>query len=1501
MEVHPCLKKYVGESDCPQQRPGTDFMYTENSNHIEHERDVGTHDHKEDEIMVESQGPQNNEQVEAHRKIDNSTAESLSSASLLDCQLEVQNLSGGFHDIQNRDLVEETHTACYGSHLTPGETPNSDDSVSLRNNNDLFLDFEWLDQDTPLAVWVKCEGKWQAGLRCVKADCPLSSLKTRPIHKNKKQFVIFVPHTKNYLWADVSLIRPIDEAPQPIAHRTLDAGREEVRDVTISHLFIMQKLAVGILSIIDQLHPKALIDTARDVMALKEFATEASRCSDFPHLGAMLVKLHDMMLQSVMSSVWLNNSSYSWRQQCQTADSAESVELLTEELSDSILWKEVNSASNETLKPHFSTDWKQEALKLFSVYNPLIESEDHEQQCFDEPWNLNIQASRKRPKLEIRRGELTSSRPRTQNAPEAISVHDSDFVGCKDNVNSVTIETESFQEESLKEEDNSKYLGQTVNKWVDIVVQADDVQVTPTKDDLSTPTNQVGDGKSSISKVKNRQCAAFIEAKGRQCVRFANEGDIYCCIHLPSRFLANSVKSKPARSVDNPICGGTTTLGSRCKHRSLNGSAFCKKHGPHNDTSTNLTTPDNYLKQKCEDNISSAVTNSCTDMVWIVERPTHTQQVSVRDVNASSAVRSTSGAEHSNTNPSSQPLQCVGSCSQDENIQCTEAPKRHSLYCDTHLPNWLKRARNGKSRIISKDVYVEILKSCSSLEQKKHLHRACELFYRVFKSILSVRNPVPMEVQFQWALSEASKDSYARAFLMKLISSEKERLQRHWGISSGGNSVTSLLCGAPSVERQSAMQSVSRSNSATREIIKCKICSVEFFDDQALGGHWMESHRKESHWLFRGYGCAICLDSFTNKKMLESHIQEKHQMYSVEQYMLLQCILCDSHFGNSKDLWLHVLSCHPAHLKRSEVTQLEVAPAEKELQKQPDLGISAFGKKSSESHISARKFICRFCGLKFNLLPDLGRHHQAAHMGQNDANSHPSKAGIHYYALKLKAGRLKHPRFKKSLSSYQIRNRATAKMKHIIHTKLTSTEQTDLQVDVPQVTQFEQLGEPQCLEVAKLLFSEVLKSKPRPSNHEILSVARSTCCMANLQSFLEARYGVLPKKFYLKAAKLCSEHNIEIKWHRDEFVCPNGCKPVEEPSLMMSSIMPRSNELPVTEATIKQIVSESENYVMDEGHYVIGPSYFSHKPSKKVICRDISFGQESVAVACVLDRDVMDSINILPNGSYNLKAGGPIPWKNLTYVTKPVVDQSDNHDLKSSQLSCGERQSSCLPSTCDQVYLFNSDYEDARDIYGKPMHGRFAYDDQRCIVLEEGYLVYECNHTCGCSKTCPNRVLQNGVQVKLEVFKKEKGWAVRAGQPIQRGTFICEYVGEVLKEQEAIKRLDSYGEEGCSFMYKIDPQANDIGRISGGQESFVIDATKYGNVSRFVNHSLSPNLMNHQALVENMDCQLAHIGFYASRDIRMGEELTYNYQNGSLMGERCSCTSSMCRGRYCIH
>ncbi|KAM4047126.1 histone-lysine N-methyltransferase SETDB2 isoform 2-T2 [Anomaloglossus baeobatrachus] len=60
--------------------------------------------------------------------------------------------------------------------------------------------------------------------------------------------------------------------------------------------------------------------------------------------------------------------------------------------------------------------------------------------------------------------------------------------------------------------------------------------------------------------------------------------------------------------------------------------------------------------------------------------------------------------------------------------------------------------------------------------------------------------------------------------------------------------------------------------------------------------------------------------------------------------------------------------------------------------------------------------------------------------------------------------------------------------------------------------------------------------------------------------------------------------------------------------------------------------------------------------------------------------------------------------------------------------------------------------------------------------------LYECNVSCKCDrKMCQNRVVQHGLQVRLQVFKtKGKGWGVRCLDDLDKGTFVCIYAGRIL-------------------------------------------------------------------------------------------------------------------------
>ncbi|XP_051870401.1 histone-lysine N-methyltransferase SETDB2-like [Pristis pectinata] len=60
--------------------------------------------------------------------------------------------------------------------------------------------------------------------------------------------------------------------------------------------------------------------------------------------------------------------------------------------------------------------------------------------------------------------------------------------------------------------------------------------------------------------------------------------------------------------------------------------------------------------------------------------------------------------------------------------------------------------------------------------------------------------------------------------------------------------------------------------------------------------------------------------------------------------------------------------------------------------------------------------------------------------------------------------------------------------------------------------------------------------------------------------------------------------------------------------------------------------------------------------------------------------------------------------------------------------------------------------------------------------------LYECNKWCKCNKIlCENRVVQQGLTVRLQLFKThKKGWGVRCMDDVDKGTFVCCYAGRIL-------------------------------------------------------------------------------------------------------------------------
>jgi SET domain-containing protein len=112
------------------------------------------------------------------------------------------------------------------------------------------------------------------------------------------------------------------------------------------------------------------------------------------------------------------------------------------------------------------------------------------------------------------------------------------------------------------------------------------------------------------------------------------------------------------------------------------------------------------------------------------------------------------------------------------------------------------------------------------------------------------------------------------------------------------------------------------------------------------------------------------------------------------------------------------------------------------------------------------------------------------------------------------------------------------------------------------------------------------------------------------------------------------------------------------------------------------------------------------------------------------------------------------------------------------------------------------------------------------------------------------------------------GWGVYATETIPKNTRIIDYAGEKISNQESLKRERRYIKHGHIWCFKLTNRT-------------VIDAAVGGNDARFINHACRPNCY--------IDIKKGVIWIRASRRIRKGEELTYDYHTDGEGLIPCQC------------
>jgi len=115
---------------------------------------------------------------------------------------------------------------------------------------------------------------------------------------------------------------------------------------------------------------------------------------------------------------------------------------------------------------------------------------------------------------------------------------------------------------------------------------------------------------------------------------------------------------------------------------------------------------------------------------------------------------------------------------------------------------------------------------------------------------------------------------------------------------------------------------------------------------------------------------------------------------------------------------------------------------------------------------------------------------------------------------------------------------------------------------------------------------------------------------------------------------------------------------------------------------------------------------------------------------------------------------------------------------------------------------------------------------------------------------------------------------LKAEEDVTKGTLVQEYMGEIIDDDEWRRRLAEYDHDTPVYMFTLD------------QETY-IDASMYGSLARFINHSCDPNCYTQKWQVGGEE----RVGIFANRDIQRGEEFSYDYKFesfGSVM-KKCHC------------
>ncbi|XP_061951087.1 histone-lysine N-methyltransferase ASHR3 isoform X1 [Populus nigra] len=224
----------------------------------------------------------------------------------------------------------------------------------------------------------------------------------------------------------------------------------------------------------------------------------------------------------------------------------------------------------------------------------------------------------------------------------------------------------------------------------------------------------------------------------------------------------------------------------------------------------------------------------------------------------------------------------------------------------------------------------------------------------------------------------------------------------------------------------------------------------------------------------------------------------------------------------------------------------------------------------------------------------------------------------------------------------------------------------------------------------------------------------------------------------------------------------------------------------------------------------------------------------------------------------------------------PYIDEEFKIDLTWKDLTENKLEPPPYVHIRRNVYLVKKKRDDSDGDVGCTNCSSTCCENCVCRVQ-----CISCSKACRCPETCTNRPFRK--EKKIKIVKTEFcGWGVEAAEPLNKGDFIIEYIGEVIDDKLCEQRLWDMKYKGVQNFYMCEIR-----------KDFTIDATFKGNSSRFLNHSCKPN-----CILEKWDVEgETRVGVFAAGSIRVGEPLTYDYRFVRFGPEvKCYCGAPNCQG-----